>query len=105
MSNIRKQLDDLKSIIKQEEMGSEKAGQVEERLDSAYGKVYNEGGKTFYEAGMSNVEPTPVVELTQDILNEVASNMVYKMTQIVGSHGPSTDFTRFLEGKGLIPRA
>ena len=34
--NIRKQLEDLKNVIKQEEMGSEKARQLEERRHSAY---------------------------------------------------------------------
>ena len=96
-----------KDILKQnpnEESRPETAGQVKERMDSAYGKVYNKNGKTFYEAGMSQAEPTPVVELTQDLLNEIHQTMDYKMTQIVGSHGPSMDFTRFLQNKGLIPK-
>jgi hypothetical protein len=95
----------LKQNPRTEGSQPEMAGQVEERLDSNYGKVYNKNGKTFYEAGMSNVEPTPVVELTQDLLNEIHQKDGYKMTQIVGSWGPSSEFTRFLEGKGLIPRA
>ena len=98
-------------------MQPETAGQVDERTDSIYGKVYNRGGKTFYEAGtnMHSMRlPTGYgaqnpVELTQDLINQIFSEQGYNgelsnstMTQIVGSAGPSGQLIRFLQDKGII---
>ena len=103
--NIRKQLDDLKSVIKQEEMGSEKVGQVEER--NGYGRVFNEGGKTFYEVPMGNYsgpKQAPIVEITQENLNRNHAENGYTMTQIVGSHGPTGKFIQYLISTGQLDR-
>ena len=111
--NIRKQQFDRYGTP----MQPETAGQVKERMDSIYGKVYNRGGKTFYEAGtdMHSMGLPPgfgasnPVELTQDLINQIFNEQGYRgelsnstMTQIVGSAGPSGQLIRFLQDKGII---
>ena len=104
--DIRKQLDDLKTVIrKQEQDGPEQVGQVEER--NGYGRVFNEGGKTFFEVPMGNYrgpKQAPVVEITQDNLNRNHAENGYTMSQIVGSHGPVGKFIQYLISTGQLDR-
>ena len=95
-----------KNIIKNEAQTrdyNEIAGQVEER--DGYGKVWNEGGKTFY-------DPTKrgdiVIELTQDIIDDVNNGNMdegfpYRLTQVIGSHGPREILDKHLKKLGVWP--
>ena len=97
-----------KNIIKNEAQTrdyKEIAGQVEER--SGYGKVFNEGGKTFYDPQYRDATTPIKIELTQEIIDDINSgkmdNFPLRLTQIIGSHGPREQFDRYLKELGVWP--
>ena len=82
---------------------AEKAGRVEER-STAYGEVYNEGGKTYYIPIDADGEGDKIL-ITQKQLNRISKGEfdgAETMTQIVGSAGPSRRFKQHLQDIGKM---
>ena len=80
---------------------TEQLGELRES-ETGYGKIWNENGKSYYQA-----YDYPVVELTQQNLDDV-SNGVYKFDGaktvggIIWSWGPNDKFVRYLKATGQL---
>ena len=105
--DIKKQLKDLKRIIKQNEEGAEQIGQIEA---DGVGRVYSQGGKTFLEVKRVGDSPDypATAEITQEDLDHIATSGKFygstTLASVVNSSGAYSRFVDYLMNQGRIPK-
>ena len=96
-----------------QERQQEVLGEIRES-ETGYAKVWNEDGKTYFQTRYTNPQDNPIIEITQEGLDTVASGTWYDQSnrqhsfdgcKTVGgmpwSWGPCDKFERYLKSTGM----
>ena len=96
-------------------MSSETLGQLRES-ETGYGKIWNEGGKSFFQPFIGHNEEGQIVEITQQNIDDVAAGKwrceehqydnhfdgATSVGNIIWSWGPCDKFKRYLKSNGQL---